>query len=56
VKITALEIAECVSRWSSVSYGGNIEAILIWKNRYEYENINIIKIKKLKFKFWGVNV
>jgi hypothetical protein len=53
---TALEIAECVSRWSSMSYGGNIEAILIWKNSYEYENINRIKMYKLKFKFWGVNV
>jgi hypothetical protein len=27
--ITALEIAECISRWSTMSYGGNIEAILI---------------------------
>jgi hypothetical protein len=44
--ITALEIAECISRWSSVSYGGNIEALLIWKNRCECENIKLeLKLK-----------
>jgi hypothetical protein len=41
--ITALKIGECISRWSSMSYGGNIEA-----------NINSLKfIVQYSDRVWG---